>query len=103
MKYCRQIGYYIGLSFVVLLALSACVTLVPASPPPTGPVAPPSIPVPDVTVCADGCDFTTIRAALDVASTIPGSVIGVRDTVHTEAGIVVDKNVTIQGQGAGAS
>jgi hypothetical protein len=50
-----------------------------------------------LTVCASGCTHTTIQAAIAAAS--PGDTIGVRDTVHTEAGIVVNKNLTIQGQG----
>ena len=55
------------------------------------------------TVCAAGCDFTTIQAALDDAGTPPGSTIHVTDTIHTEAEITINKDVkdvTIQGQGA---
>jgi predicted outer membrane repeat protein len=51
-------------------------------------------------VCASGCDFRTIQAALDHPDTVDGAVIEVTDPVHTEAGIVVDKNVTIRGLGA---
>jgi hypothetical protein len=58
------------------------------------------IPTPDVTVCASGCDFTSIREALEAGSTKAGSIIGVVDPIHTEAGILVNKNVVIQGQGA---
>jgi parallel beta-helix repeat protein len=53
------------------------------------------------TVCASGCDFTTIQAALDDQRTAAGDTILVTDAVHTEAGITVRKGVTIQGQGAG--
>jgi hypothetical protein len=53
-----------------------------------------------VTVCDSGCDFSTIQAALDDAGTAPGDVINVTAAVHTEAGIHVNKDVTIQGQGA---
>ncbi|MEM9525302.1 MAG: hypothetical protein AAGA31_01780, partial [Bacteroidota bacterium] len=49
------------------------------------------------TVCASGCDHTTLSAAIFGASS--GDVIDVRDAVHTEADIVVDKDLTIQGQG----
>ena len=53
------------------------------------------------TVCLSGCDFTTIAAAILVA--VPGDTINVLDVtppIHNEAGIVVDRNLTIQGQGA---
>ena len=50
-----------------------------------------------LTVCASGCDHTTIQAAINAAS--PGDVIDIQDAVHTEDGIVVNKNLTIQGQG----
>jgi hypothetical protein len=53
-----------------------------------------------VTVCADGCDFTTIQAAIDDSVTLAGSVIYVIDAVHTEAGVVVNKGVTLRGRGA---
>jgi predicted outer membrane repeat protein len=59
-----------------------------------------AIPAPSYTVCAAGCDFTTIQAAIDDPGTAPGDIIGVTDAVHTEAGIVVNKSVTIQGRGA---
>jgi len=53
-----------------------------------------------VTVCAAGCDFTTIQGAIDAPGTTAGDVIDVTDAVHTEAGILANKSVTIQGQGA---
>ncbi len=53
---------------------------------------------PTITVCSDGCDFTTIQAAIDAAQA--GDVIGVADAVHTEASITVNKDLTIQGVGA---
>ena len=55
------------------------------------------------TVCSDGCDFTTIQAAIDDESTVDGAAIEIVDPVHTEAGIVVNKNVTIRGLGADAT
>jgi hypothetical protein len=59
-------------------------------------------------VCAAGCDFTTIQAALHDPGTDPAAgsgqagtaVIEVTDAVHTEAGIVVSKDITIRGLGA---
>jgi hypothetical protein len=53
-----------------------------------------------VTVCADGCDFMTVQDAIDAPSTTAGDVINITDALHTESGILVNKDVTIQGQGA---
>ena len=53
-----------------------------------------------LSVCAEGCDFSTIQATLDDAETKTGAVIEIEDAVHTEAGILVSKDVTIQGRGA---
>lgn len=53
-----------------------------------------------VTVCAAGCDFMTVQDALDDSGIIAGDVINITDAVHTESGILVNKDVTIQGQGA---
>src|SRR5690348_5963992 len=51
-----------------------------------------------LTVCASSCAYTTIAAAILAAS--PGDTISIQDAVHTEANIAVDRNLTIQGQGA---
>jgi hypothetical protein len=53
-----------------------------------------------VTVCAAGCDFVTIQDALDDPGTTAGDIIDITDAIHTEAGILTNKSVTIQGQGA---
>jgi pectin methylesterase-like acyl-CoA thioesterase len=53
-----------------------------------------------VTVCADGCDFTTIQAAIDDPGTLVGDVIYVTDAIHTEAGVVVNKDVMLRGRSA---
>ena len=50
-----------------------------------------------ITVCSYGCDHTTIQAAIDDPSTGSGDTIEVLKSVHTEAGIEVDKSVTIVG------
>ncbi|HUY20530.1 MAG TPA: choice-of-anchor Q domain-containing protein [Candidatus Binataceae bacterium] len=50
------------------------------------------------TVCASGCDYTTIAAAIAVANS--GDTISITDATHNEANITVDKNLTIEGQGA---
>ena len=51
-------------------------------------------------MCADGCDFTTIQAAIDDPGTLAGGVVYVTDAVHTEAGVVVNKDVTLRGRSA---
>jgi WD40 repeat protein len=51
------------------------------------------------TVCASGCDFTTLRAAVGDSYAGSGAIIEIRDPVLTEAGIVVNKDVTIRGLG----
>jgi hypothetical protein len=50
-------------------------------------------------VCASGCRFTTIQGAIDHAGTGEVIIIEIIDPVHTEASIVLDKDVTIRGQG----
>ena len=54
----------------------------------------------EVTVCAAGCDFMMIQDALDDPGVTAGAIINITDAVHTESGVVVNKDVTIQGQGA---
>jgi hypothetical protein len=88
------------------------------SPPPTGTPTPSATPIPPTatplpptatllpasdSVCASGCDFTTIQAAIDNPDTTSGAIIEVIDPVHTEAGIVVDIDITIRGLGANAT
>jgi pectin methylesterase-like acyl-CoA thioesterase len=50
------------------------------------------------TVCASGCKYTTIAAAIAAAKA--GDTISILDAVHTESNITVDRNLTIQGRGA---
>ena len=70
-------------------------------PPTCTPVPPTPTPLPPTdTVCPSGCDFATIQAAIDDASTKAGAIIEVTDPIHTEGGIIVSKDVTIQGQDA---
>jgi len=79
-------------------------TTVPASPTvlPTNTPYPTSIPQSHtISVCAAGCDFTSIQMAIDDSSTMSGDIIGVLDEVHTEAGILVTKSIIIQGSGSG--
>jgi hypothetical protein len=50
------------------------------------------------TVCASGCKYTNIAAAIAAAKA--GDTISILDAVHTESNITVDRSLTIQGQGA---
>jgi pectin methylesterase-like acyl-CoA thioesterase len=93
--------------YVTLLAL-AVGGCGPAPSPTATPILPTATPMPPTptplpasdTVCADGCDFTTIQAALDDAGTPNGAIIEIADPIHTEAGVVVNKDVTVRGLGA---
>ncbi len=51
-------------------------------------------------VCTMGCSYTTIAAAIAAPSTLGGDTISITDSVQTEHGITVSKNLTIKGQGA---
>ncbi|MCG8455454.1 MAG: hypothetical protein MI919_04165 [Holophagales bacterium] len=52
------------------------------------------------TVCASGCDFTLIATAVDAAASGDQIVIEVEwPEVHTEAAIVIEKNLTLRGLG----
>ena len=53
-----------------------------------------------VTVCASGCDFDQIQAAIDDPNIMPGSTVKVSDPIHTESEITINKDIIIQGQGA---
>jgi len=80
-------------------APTATPTEVPVPPTPT-PLGRTPTPLPTThTVCAEGCDFTTLQAALDDANVPAGAVLEVRDALHTEPGIIVSKDVTIRGLG----
>jgi hypothetical protein len=53
------------------------------------------------TVCLAGCDFATVQAAIDNASAEGEAIIEIREPVHTEAGIIVHRDVVLRGLGAG--
>jgi hypothetical protein len=55
------------------------------------------------TVCASGCDFSTIQAAIDYAETADGVIIQVTDPIHTEAGIIVNGGITVTIRGLRAA
>lgn len=56
-----------------------------------------------ITVCATGCDYPTIQAAIDAASTRDGDRISIVDPVHTEADIHVHKSVVLFGASASST
>ena len=93
-----------SVAFLALAAIGCGPSLSPTATPilPTATPKPPTAtPLPaNDTVCAADCDFTTIQAAIDDASTPNGAIIEITDPIHTEAGIVVNKDVTIRGLGA---
>ena len=51
-------------------------------------------------MCASACDFYTVQTAIDNVGDESGAIIEITDPVHTEAGIVVNRDVTIRGLGA---
>ncbi|MBE9479515.1 MAG: hypothetical protein IMY80_06070, partial [Chloroflexi bacterium] len=75
----------------------------PTSPPPTAYPLPTLIDtneeLPSITVCAAGCSYRTLQAAIDAPGTNDSAIIEIRDPIHSEAGIVVNKSVTIRGLG----
>src|SRR5712692_8996698 len=75
-------------SAIILLLTLLAFSLTPASPSYAA----------TLTVCASGCNSTTIAGAIVAASA--GDTISILDAVRTEANITVNKNLTIQGQGA---
>jgi hypothetical protein len=86
----------------VVVLIGLCVAPLPVwTPAPTPTPVPTPTPEPNLTVCSSGCDFTTLQEAIDDAGS--GDVIGVLDAIHTEQGIVVNKDVTILGQSPGGS
>ncbi len=74
------------------------------APPTRTPLPPlPTAATADFTVCIHGCDFMTLASAMSDPGTMDGDVLALLDPVHTEAGILVDKDVTIQGYGSGTT
>lgn len=87
-------------SYRVLTALLVFGIAITGCQPLSGHTDTTSAAVPGVTVCASGCDYQRIQEAIDAETTPVGSVIRVIDPVHTEAGIMVNKDVTLLGMGA---
>lgn len=87
----------VGVTPTVAASATARASATP-DPPTRTPLPPlPTAATADFTVCVHGCDFTTLAAAMSDPDTMDGHVLALLDPVHTEAGILVDKDVTIQG------
>jgi hypothetical protein len=55
------------------------------------------------TVCASGCDYSSIKAAIAAPTILNGDTLALAAGPHTEAGITVNKSLTLQGEGAGTT
>ena len=73
-------------------------------PPTQTPFPPTTTPLPAThTVCRNMCNYTTVQAAVDGVGSAEGVIIEITDPIHTESGIVINKDLTIRGQGADAT
>ena len=52
------------------------------------------------TVCASGCDYPSIKAAIAASTTLNGDTLAIAAGTYTEAGITVNKSLTLQGEDA---
>ena len=94
------------IALILIMFLMGCST----TPLPSPTAAPTSTPIPPLPTAAlnpiaaavsiNDHQFATIQAAIDDAGTSDGDTIVISKGAHTEAGIIVHKNVTIMGQGA---
>jgi hypothetical protein len=50
-----------------------------------------------LSVCSQGCDFSSIQAAVDHKQTHSGDIIRIMESIHTEAGITINKSITLEG------
>ena len=50
------------------------------------------------TVCASGCDYRSIKAAIAASTTLDGDALAIAAGTYTEAGITVHKSLTLQGE-----
>src|SRR5882724_3095627 len=52
------------------------------------------------TVCASGCDYSSIKAAIAAPTTVDGDTLAIAAGTYTEPGITVTKSLTLQGEAA---
>jgi len=52
------------------------------------------------TVCASGCDYPSIKAAIAAPTTVDGDTLAIAAGTYTEPGILVNKSLTLQGKEA---
>jgi pectin methylesterase-like acyl-CoA thioesterase len=52
------------------------------------------------TVCASGCDYSSIQAAIAASTTHNGDTLAIGAGTYTEAGMTVNKSPTLQGEDA---
>ena len=50
-------------------------------------------------VCLSGCDYSSIQAAVDDPGFEPGSLLILKDSVFTEADILINKDIILRGMG----
>src|SRR5882724_8997261 len=50
------------------------------------------------TVCASGCDYSSIKAAIAAPTTVDGDTLAIAAGTYTEPGITVTKSLTLQGE-----
>ena len=50
------------------------------------------------TVCASGCDYPSIKAAIAAPTTVDGDTLAIAAGTYTEPGITVTKSLTLQGE-----
>jgi hypothetical protein len=50
------------------------------------------------TVCASGCDYSSIKAAIAAPTTLDGDTLAIAAGTYSEAGIAVNKSLTLQGE-----
>jgi predicted outer membrane repeat protein len=55
------------------------------------------------TVCASGCNYTSIKAAIAASTTVDGDTLAIGAGTYTEPGIVVNKSLILQGAGAAST
>src|SRR5262245_42269087 len=55
------------------------------------------------TVCASGCDYGSIKAAIAAPTTLAGDTLAIGVRTYTEPGIVVNKTLTLQEAGAAST